>query len=132
MSARIVIRIADLILRAQLNESESARSFLDLLPVTFTMSRWGEEYYGNCGIKVAEAGDARTDMKIGEIALWPPGNALCIFFGPTPISVDDSPKAASAVNPIGMIIDDLAPLKKLGDEIEVTVERDPQPRSAKI
>ena len=32
---------------------------------------------------------------------WPPGNAFCIFFGPTPSSQGDEIRAASAVNVIG-------------------------------
>ena len=42
-------------------------------------------------------------MEVGEVAYWPPGQALCIFFGPTPASVGDEPRAASPVNPLGSI-----------------------------
>ena len=46
---------------------------------------------------------AREEMEVGEIAYWPPGKAFCIFFGRTPASVDDAPRAASAVNPLGRV-----------------------------
>ena len=60
-------------------------------------------------------------MKVGELALWPPGNALCIFFGPTPASSGREPRAASPVNPIGRLIDDAAPLKALGPSIRAKI-----------
>jgi len=62
-------------------------------------------------------------MEIGELAVWPPGQAFCIFFGPTPLSVTDVPVAASSVNPIGKIVDDIALLKTLGQEMKVTIEK---------
>lgn len=122
MSTSIKIKIDDLVLSAELNDSPSARLFEKMLPVSFTMNRWGEEYYGDCGIQTEESPDAREVMEIGELAIWPPGHALCIFFGPTPASDDDRPRAASAVNPIGWLLDDPSRLKKLEHAIQVHVE----------
>lgn len=87
------------------------------------MSRWGEEYYGDCGIRVETTDDSRVDMEVGELAIWPAGNAFCIFFGPTPASTGEHPVAASPVNPIGKIFDDCSPLKGLGGSIKVVVEK---------
>ena len=42
-------------------------------------------------------------MEVGELGYWPPGTAFCIFFGPTPASHDQTPRAASNVNPFGMV-----------------------------
>jgi len=75
------------------------------------MSRWGKEYYGDCGIEAEAAEDVKTLMETGELAIWPVGQAFCIFFGPTPLSVTDAPVAASFVNPI---VDNIAPFKTLG------------------
>ncbi len=122
MPTSIKIRINDLVLTANLNDSPSAKQFEKMLPLTFAMSRWGDEYYGECNIQLEKSSDAREIMEIGELAIWPPGHALCIFFGPTPASVDDKPRAASAVNPIGRLIDDPSPLRKLGDTIKTHVE----------
>jgi hypothetical protein len=123
MPTAITIQIGNLTLKAELNDSPSAQSLLKALPVEVGLSRWGDEYYGNCGIKVQQAADAREDMKVGELALWPPGNALCIFFGPTPASSGREPRAASPVNPIGSLLDDSAPLKALGPSIRARVSR---------
>lgn len=51
-------------------------------------------------------------MEVGEIAYWPPGNAFCIFYGKTPASIDERPKAASAVAPFGRIGGDASVLRQ--------------------
>jgi len=44
------------------------------------------------------------EVDIGTVAFWPPGSALCIFFGKTPASQGNKPRAASPVTIIGNII----------------------------
>ncbi len=121
MATPITIAIGDTTLKAELNDSPSAKALLEKLPVSVTLSRWGDEYYGSCGVRTSADSSAKEIMEVGELAIWPPGNALCIFFGPTPASSDDRPQAASPVNPIGMLTDDAAPLKGMGGTIAVTV-----------
>ena len=53
-------------------------------PLEIRLSRWGDEFYGDCGVVAGAAPDAREVMEIGEVAYWPPGRALCVFFGPHP------------------------------------------------
>ena len=111
-------------LAAELNDSETAKAIARRLPLTVRMSRWGDEYYGGIGAKldVSPAKDARDDMAVGELAYWIPGNALCVFFGPTPVSDGDEPKAASPVNPVGKVTGDVKVLKKLGGSVTLRVE----------
>jgi uncharacterized protein len=45
-------------------------------------------------------------VKAGDIGYWPSGQALAIFFGPTPMSAGTDPVPASAINLVGRIIDD--------------------------
>jgi hypothetical protein len=122
MTTPIKIRIGELELSAELNDSPSAKKLISLLPLEFSMSRWGDEYYGDCGIKVGLSHDARDVMEVGELAIWPARNALCIFFGPTPVSKGNEPRAVSSVNPVGRLIDSPEVLKKLGSFIHVRVE----------
>ena len=61
-------------------------------------------------------------MEVGELAVWPAGNALCIFFGPTPASKGNEPRAVSPVNPVGKLICNPAVLEKLGNSIRVRME----------
>jgi uncharacterized protein len=117
MGAIIRIEIGETALRAELNESETAILLLETLPATLTLSRWGEEYYGACGVAFSDEHDAREIMEVGELAYWQPGSAFCVFFGPTPASTDGRPKAASPVVPIGRILDDPSPLRSMGSSI---------------
>jgi hypothetical protein len=123
MEKKIKIRIGGKEINASLNDSDTAADFYDLLPLTISMQRWGDEYYGDCGLKADTAEDARADMEIGELAIWPGGNALCIFFGPTPVSISENPRAISPVNPIGRAEQPVDWLKKLGGSIDIEVEK---------
>lgn len=123
MPTPITFRVGTLALTGQLNDSPTAQAILALLPATVRMSRWGDEYYGTLPkpLKIDEAPDAREEMTVGELAYWPPGNALCLFFGPTPASSDDQPQAASPVNPVGTLSGDLPALKRLGSSISAAL-----------
>jgi hypothetical protein len=122
MPTPIIIRIGEIRLSAELNDSPSAEKLKSLLPLEFSMSRWGDEYYGDCGIEMELSQDARDVMEVGELAVWPNGKALCIFFGPTPVSKGNEPRAVSPVNPVGKLIGDKEVLKKLGSSIHVRIE----------
>ena len=80
----------------------------------------GQEVYFSIPVE-AEEEDAQPSVPSGTIAYWPPGRALCIFFGPTPASEGPEPQAASPVNPIGRLEGAREKLKALPPEIEVTV-----------
>jgi hypothetical protein len=126
MGYKITITInSALKLAAVLNDSATATKLAAALPLELAMTRWGDEYYGACGVRDSLAPEARTLMAVGEIAYWPPGNALCLFFGPTPASRGEAPEAASEVNPVGMIEANCGELKKLGGSIKVKLELKP-------
>jgi hypothetical protein len=122
MSTPVIIKIGEIKLSAELNDSPSAEKIKLLLPLEFSMSRWGDEYYGNCGIDAELSQDARDVMEVGELAVWPTGKALCIFFGPTPASKGNEPRAVSPVNPVGKLIGNPEVLEKLGSSIHVRIE----------
>ncbi len=122
MPTPIKIKIGTLEISAELNDSLTATKLLSLLPLKFSMSRWGDEYYGDCGIKADLSQDARDIIEVGELAVWPTGNALCIFFGPTPASRGNEPRAVSPVNPVGRLLDSSDALKKLDSSIHVRIE----------
>lgn len=61
-------------------------------------------------------------MEVGELAYWPTGNAFCIFYGRTPASMDERPRAASAVSPFGKIEGDATVLRQIEEE-KIQVEK---------
>ena len=123
MGQAIRITAGDVSLQAELNDSPTAAAILAALPIEASGNCWGEEIYFSIPVHEKGAPDARADMEVGELAYWPPGNAFCIFFGPTPASDGDQPRAASPVNPIGRVVDDVEPLKTVPDGATVLIEK---------
>jgi hypothetical protein len=123
MGHSIRITAGDASLAAELNDSPTAAAVLASLPIEASGNRWGEEIYFAIPVQEKAASDARADMEVGELGYWPPGAAFCIFFGPTPASEGDQPRAASPVNPIGRIVEDVEPLKAVPDGAKVTIEK---------
>jgi len=68
--------------------------------------------------------DARQDMEVGEVAFWPDGDALAIFFGPTPVSVGKKPRAYSPCNLIGRIDGDVSSLRNITEGTKIRVSED--------
>lgn len=86
-----------------LNESSTAQALYASAPFEAAANRWGDEVFLATEVagEAAEA-DAET-VSLGDAAFWPPGQALCLFFGPTPLSVGDEIRPASPVAVIGRI-----------------------------
>ena len=107
-----------------MNDSASANAIYEILPITGNSNVWGDEIYFSIPLHLEQDGDARQEMEIGELGFWPSGDAFCIFFGPTPVSVDEKPRAYSPVNVIGKITGDARVLKKVknGDPIKISKE----------
>ena len=122
MSTKIRITAGGITLDAELNDSATANAIRDALPIGAHGNCWGEEIYFGIPVHQDLESDARAEMEVGELAYWPPGTAFCIFFGPTPASTDDRPRAASAVNPVGRVISSVETLKDVPDGAEVRIE----------
>ncbi|MQG29069.1 MAG: hypothetical protein FI723_11855, partial [SAR202 cluster bacterium] len=56
------------------------------------------------------------------LGYWPPGQAFCLFFGPTPASQGDEIRPASEVTVIGKIIGDSGVLKGVSPSNSVLIE----------
>ena len=118
------IETGDIILSAELNDCETAGVIYDLLPLTGAANVWGDEIYFSVPAHVEQSQDAMQEVEVGTLAFWPTGDAFCIFFGPTPVSVNEKPRAYSPVNVFGKITGDATLLKKVknGDSIKVIKE----------
>jgi hypothetical protein len=93
----------------------------EALPVDGDAARWGDELYVSVPVDVAPE-NARAVVDVGAVAYWPQGNALCLFWGPTPASVDDQPRAASPVNVVAQV-EDVSALSGIDGGAHVRVER---------
>lgn len=111
-------------LMGELGDGPAAQEVAAHLPLTMTLSRWGEEYYGSLGAPMQETGGERRDqMAVGELAYWEPGSAFCVFFGPTPASRGDEPRAASPVIPLGAVSGDWASVSALGSSVKAVLSK---------
>jgi len=119
---RISITAGEVMLSAELNDSDTAARIAAALPIQATVNRWGDEIYFEIPVSAAAQADARQDVEVGELAYWPPGKALCLFFGPTPVSRGLQPRAASPVNVVGKLQGDPSPLRGVqdGDPVLIT------------
>jgi len=123
MSNRVVRFKADTVeATAVLNDSSTADKVWDALPITSAGSTWGDEIYFRVPVE-AEEDDAQEVVSMGDVAFWPPGQALCLFFGPTPASRGDEIRPASPVNVVGRIEGDATILKQVKSGATVTVEK---------
>jgi hypothetical protein len=111
-------------LKAELNDSPTALQIWEALPVTGRANTWGDEIYFGIPVHAEEAEDARADVAVGELGYWPAGKAFCIFFGPTPASAGEEPRAASPVNIVGNLLDDPAQLRQVPSGASVMLDRD--------
>ncbi|GAB6182349.1 cyclophilin-like fold protein [Thermodesulfovibrio hydrogeniphilus] len=121
---RIKIIIDGKEIKAELDNTECAEKIYNALPIESEINEWGDEFYFSIGIKMPLDSTATTRVKVGDIGYWPPGEALAIFFGKTPISKGDDPVPASEVNLVGRLIDDPALLKKLKGARRIRIEKE--------
>ena len=107
---------------AELNGSTTSDALWEALPLSARAQTWGDEIYFSIPVS-ADEDDAQETVELGAVGYWPPGNALCLFFGPTPMSMGDEIRPASAVNVLGMINGDPKVLKSVPPGEEITVTR---------
>ena len=114
MRRKIKVAVGKLELEAWLNETKTASKVFEALPITSTVNTWGDEIYFTIPVD-AKPEDAKELVSLGDIGYWPPGKAMCLFFGKTPISRGDEIRPASPVNIIGKVEGDLKLFRKVKD-----------------
>jgi len=123
MTRKIRIVTGSVEVEADLLETPTAELLWESLPFEEKTNVWGEEIYFAIPLQTPVEPTAREEMEIGEIAYWPPGNAFCIFFGQTPSSTDEAPRAASPVNPLGRIIGDAKAFSSVAGGANISITR---------
>jgi hypothetical protein len=101
--------------RAELTSTPTADALWNALPLRAQAHRWGDEIYFSVGFHAPLEDAARAVVNAGDMAYWPDGPALCLFFGPTPVSRPGEIRAAGPVNVCGRITGDSTLLRQAAD-----------------
>jgi len=83
---------------------ETVKKIVMNLPIKTYMNKWGEELYSDDTKIDVKYENPKKEVEIFDVAFWPEGKAICLFFGPTPISKIDKILPYSPVNVIGRVI----------------------------
>ncbi|MFL2784030.1 MAG: cyclophilin-like fold protein [Dehalococcoidia bacterium] len=119
---KIQITTQNITVEAELLDRSESDNFYSSLPFTGRVNTWGLEIYFSIDHSMELQEDASEIVNLGDIAFWPPGNAFCIFFGPTPASIGDEIRAASEVNLLGKIIGDPLVFKSVPSGSDIKIE----------
>jgi uncharacterized protein len=116
------IRIGDLTVEAELNNTATAQKIAEALPISAVFNTWGDEIYFPIPVTAELDDNAREVVAVGDLGYWPPGKAFCIFFGQTPMSRPGEIRPASAVNIVGQVKRDATQFKQVMRERMVVLE----------
>jgi uncharacterized protein len=108
---------------AVLGGNTTADAIWEGMPFAGHANRWGDEIYFEIPVHLPEEDDAREVVAPGELGYWPVGHAFCIFWGATPASQGDEPRAYSPVNVFGRLEGDPAVFDGVQGGTEIRVER---------
>ncbi len=106
---------------AELNNTKTASAVAEALPFESVAHRWGDEVYFEIPLEL-ELENGKIVLDVGDIAYWPLGKSMCIFFGPTPSSKGSEIRAYSAVSVFGKVIGDARILRAVKDGEKIRVE----------
>jgi hypothetical protein len=102
---------------------KTAEALIKSLPFKSRAEFWGHEVYFQAPFNVGLE-NAREVVDFGDLAYWPEGPALCLFYGPTLSSPSPEViKPYSPVNVIGKIIGDPKILSRVNEGEELKVEK---------
>ena len=124
MAKRISIKARAVEAIAELNNTRTAQSIWEALPLKGYVNLWGDEIYFSIPVLIIPPESDKEFVDIGDLGYWPQGNAFCIFFGLTPISKDGKIKPASTVNVFGKIIGDVTAFKQVTSGTTIFIEQE--------
>jgi len=108
----ITISAGDVSMEAEIYDTPTGKAILTALPIEAAANVWGDEIYFDIPVMLDSEPDAKETVAVGDLGYWPVGSAFCIFFGPTPVSQGEVPRAYSPVNVFGRIIGDARTFKQ--------------------
>ncbi|AJW70410.1 cyclophilin-like fold protein [Nitrosopumilus adriaticus] len=86
------------------NSPKTVNDFIKNLPFTVDLNVWGDEIYTSKSPISQPEENSKSPVELNDVAYWPTGKAICLFYGPTPIGKPGEITPASPVNVIGKII----------------------------
>ena len=119
----VKMTIGDVELDVELLDTPTADAIWEAVPFRARGNTWGDEVYFSTPVQAAQEPDARTEFSLGEIAFWPPGDAIAVLFGPTPASRNKEPRLASPGNFWGRTEDDVTQLRGVRSGVTIQVEK---------
>lgn len=120
---RILIEINSIKLIATLSDTKTAQIIYNALPFQGMVQRWGDQILFELPIILNKEINAKKNVEVGDIAYWTIGSSLCIFFGRTPFSTGNRPRAFSPVNVFGKIEGNLELLKSVQSQSKIQVKK---------
>ena len=123
MVSRITVRTRNGEYPGELDDSDISNAIWLSNRLTVEINMLGGMMYGELPLDVILPKEGRTtQLETGDIAYWPGPGAVCIFFGPTPLSGEDGqPVAPYPVIRIGKMIGDCSGLEEAGDRQKITI-----------
>lgn len=111
----------------ELDDTSSPKTctgLLKSLPFSVNAHIWGEEIYTDESPITQPEENAKDLVNLNDVAYWPSGKAICLFFGPTPIGKKGEIKPYSPVNVIGKITNpDKNILAKISEGTKITFNK---------
>jgi len=83
---------------------KTVNDFIEKLPFTVDLNVWGDEIYTSESPITQPEENAKSLVQLNDVAYWPTGKAICLFYGSTPIGKPGEITPASPVNILGKII----------------------------
>ena len=123
MPTNVKIIVKNVTVEAQFTDTACAKAIVEKLPLEASPNEWGDEFYFEIPVKSPLDETATSIVNTGDIGYWPPGHALAIFFGPTPLSRGNDPAPASEVNIVGRITSDATLLRKAKGASVIKLEK---------
>lgn len=106
----------EVVITAEVDQSETTQAFLATLPRTLEMNRYGDrEYYGRIE-SIVESGETIEDYENGDVTYYPGGPSFAVFFG------DAENSDQGGLIRMGRITSDLTLFEQLGDTEEILIE----------
>ena len=119
MARRLVVRGEEAEITVELGDGPVAQELWGRLPKESRARLRGEEiHFPILTPKAVEPSD-RGELEVGDVAYWPEGNALCLFFGPT---TNKTPRTAEDFTKVGRIVDGLEDCERVRANEKIWIE----------